>query len=441
MYPAKKTLKKTGETVWYIRQAIRTNSGETKRIYIVDDDKKAWRFSTLELARKFIQSQKAAEDYRKTREELVQKFYFEFQDLESYVGLVEKRQSIKAKNTPKRVTFDLHNYVFVYFLNIKKLNNIQSWSLYFDDFIEWLSTAKTIRKKKGEQLLSAATQNHIINALNVFLMIVWKKQKPSEAPPKCERIEDSNVKRGAADLMPEREFKLFYEELGKMAQESDKKEIILKSRDLIAILYGTGMRLNECLSLAVGDFFNIPINEKNLQRQLQSYGLDSLSHLIFNSQLAENSSKIPNQIVRKSLKGRKYMDEASNRIVPIMDNLTHETLKNVTRETIRENRLAELKEFPRGQYLLFPDLTKAIVSGHLSTAFRRLKQKGLVNRWKCLHCLRHTYSTELVKRTYNQTLVNLILGHKSRAYEAYCHLISSTASDLLANSSAALIMD
>jgi hypothetical protein len=63
--------------------------------------------------------------------------FYNFNSLLDQYLLIQKK---KAPNSWKNNEFYLKHYVLPYFLSIKKLNNIELWSSYFDEYKDWLES-------------------------------------------------------------------------------------------------------------------------------------------------------------------------------------------------------------------------------------------------------------------------------------------------------------
>jgi integrase len=130
--------------------------------------------------------------------------------------------------------------------------------------------------KLGKKL-SIAFVNHCITVLNNFLH--WSFLKNHAAPsPKCPRFPDHlEGSRGIEDVIDPQEFELIKDFIKR------RKDGKIYS-DLYHILYHTGLRLNECLGLSIGDFMKAPIPHKGPLKQLKLHKKQPMAR----SQLTRN---------------------------------------------------------------------------------------------------------------------------------------------------------
>ncbi len=93
-----------------------------------------------------------------------EKDYYNFSALLDQYVTVQKKT---APNSWKNNEFYIKHYVLPFFLTEKKLNNIEQWADYFDEYKEWLEKAKQIR---SDATISYGGKNHAIKGLNTFLL-------------------------------------------------------------------------------------------------------------------------------------------------------------------------------------------------------------------------------------------------------------------------------
>lgn len=135
-----------------------------------------------------IDSDKKAEEFCKTKEAELQAFSLKskreldwkskFYDFEQLLELYAKRQKTEAPNSWETDVYYLEQYVCMFFLTIKKTNNLNSWDLHFEDLRDWLEKDAELVKQKGKNTkLAYATKNACIKSLNRFLSTMVRQQK------------------------------------------------------------------------------------------------------------------------------------------------------------------------------------------------------------------------------------------------------------------------
>ena len=107
----------------------------------------------------------------------------EFYNFTSLLEQYEKSQRKRAPNSFQNNVFYMKHYVLPFFLTQKKLNNIELWPDYFEDFRDWLE--KSAKLMRGKGLISFSSKNHAIKALNTFLSHLYDK-KLIQRMSKCE---------------------------------------------------------------------------------------------------------------------------------------------------------------------------------------------------------------------------------------------------------------
>ena len=153
-----------------------------------------------------------------------------------------------------------------------------------------------------------------------------------------------------------------------------------------------------------------------------------MSYIVLKSQLGEYDQETE-KWKREPLKTKRKISLDNSRTIPIFNGQEEcdDLLKWLHVETMNYHKIKSLGEVRanEGQYLFFKNINRNIVSGNLRKIYDELEPKGY--KWKPIHCLRHTRSTEIISQTHDQTLVKLILGHKSRVFERYVHLEGTLA--------------
>ncbi|MCB0413327.1 MAG: hypothetical protein KDD50_03280, partial [Bdellovibrionales bacterium] len=130
-----------------------------------------------------------------------QKKFYDFQEL---LEIFEKEVQLRAPNSWQGQMYYLKQYGLDFFLNKKQCNNLNNWSLYFEDFREWLLTVKTGKSTKSDGL-AYSSRNNVIGSVNIFLDIMFKKGK-CELQPKCQKFPRHLLnRRDAEDVISDEE--------------------------------------------------------------------------------------------------------------------------------------------------------------------------------------------------------------------------------------------
>lgn len=322
--------------------------------------------------------------------------YYQFSKIsDSYIENCKKTQPNSWKNT----AFYLEQYVLPYFLDVKKSNNLNNWSLHFEDFKNWLEdSAYTIKKKKA--LISYSTKNHCIKTLNTFLDYARRNNLVDPANVyKMTGFSSSKIgSRDASALISEDEFRFIHSKL---------KE----SNPLVATFfecaYWTGMRFNEIYGLSIDDLFIGEVEDGVLKPALEKHEIKYYGYINLESQPA---TKIRERlrdgtIKRKPLKGKPRIHPKNNRVIPI---ISKELFNNLVKLFKAQEEKLKHKAFgsdPKN-YVLFENLTHSEAVVELRQAYGKSKYTQ-----KSYHCCRHTRCTELVGKTRDFVLAQLWLGH------------------------------
>ncbi|MCB0394385.1 MAG: site-specific integrase [Bdellovibrionales bacterium] len=199
--------------------------------------------------------------------------------------------------------------------------------------------------------------------------------------------------------------------------------------DLFWVLLHTGLRLNEALGLHLGSLQSGQPTERNLHQMLKRNGINCHGYIVLEDQpKTRDIRRKDGHVERVPLKGRKKITPKNNRVIPVEDARTFNTLVRLFRsqkELFKERRYGpNIKD-----YLLFNGLTQAIVTSHLRKGFEALKL-----RFKSAHCYRHTFSTHLCGRYNDMFYVKTVLGHGDiKITERYVHLYEAMQRGLVTN--------
>ncbi len=345
-----------------------------------------------EVLRKRLESTyEAAKLETKSQEEWHEKYY-------SYNSLFEtfaKYRKKKAKNSYKDKLSYFRNYVLLYFLEIQKLENLETWKERRYDFVLWLRERD---KMRGEGKLASQTINHIITEFNVFIDLMAQTGK-IEAPFTINLLhKDELNKRGAEAVLSDEESELLLEELAKFD---------VKSSEIFRVLLNTGMRYNELLSLERSSIKKGEIPEKSLTKAL-NYGMANKTmycYIVLSSQIDKSTGK------RKPLKSKKQISIADSRFVPIYDKETF----NILVRALKESKAKE-EETLFHYFYKYSRLNRA-----LKKAYDQIGQYTKKYSYKSSHSARHTYATYLSQIDPSSYLATTILGHNYQTSARYNH--------------------
>lgn len=370
-----------------------------------------------------IDSDSKAEEFCRTKEaelhsislkvkrelEWKRKYY----DFEQLLGIYAKRRKAEAPNSWETDVYYLEQYVFTFFLTIKKTNNLNVWELHFEDLRDWLEKEAELVKQKGKNTkLAYATKNACIKALNRFLATMVRQQKMKGPAPRCQMFAKHQLNRkGIEAYINGIEAQQVFEKL--MELDSDVAEFFW-------VLLHTGLRLNEGLGLAASHVFKGEPNEANIKKMLNRYSIKSAIHLILDSQpkLKDTVREQDGSVPRKPLKHRRKIEPKSNRIIPVCDKRAAKILAARFNAQVTALK-AKTYGDNRGNYLLFDGLDKNRVSNKIRKAYEIL---GIAP--KSAHDCRHTFCTEIVAQTEgHHFLAKYVLGHSDiSTTENYLHL-------------------
>ncbi len=322
--------------------------------------------------------------------------FYEFTKMaDEYIEDCKKTQPNSWKNTE----FYLHHYVFPYFLDIKKSNNPNNWSLFFEDYKKWLEDeARGVRGSKRP--ISYATKNHCIKTLNTLLTYLMRQNL----------VEKSNVykmaafpgnkinRRDASALISEDEFRVVHQML------ADQNPL---AATFFETAFWTGMRFSEIFGLSIDDIFAGELEEGVLKNALDDHEIPYFGYIVLESQPAKKiRDRMPDgSIKRKPLKGKPKIAERHNRIIPIINK---DLFNNLVRLYKIQKAKCDKRIFTANpkDYVLFEELThsEAVVALRETYGMTRFNTKSF-------HCCRHTRCTELVGKTRDFVLAQMWLGH------------------------------
>lgn len=322
--------------------------------------------------------------------------FFDFLELSRKFTLSIKKTQ---PNSWENCSFYFEHYVLQFFLEIKSVNNINNWSIYFEEFKSWLEeSAYTI--KNNPALISYSSKNHCIKALNAFLIFARNNQlvDPSNVY-KISVFPASKLKsRDVEALIDKNEYECIYSILKEMNED-------------VAVMfqcaYWTGMRFSEIFGLSLDDLIQGKIGHNSIGNFLDKHEIDYCGYIVLESQ---PKSKIrlrekDGSILRKPLKGKKVISTKNSRLIPIIrKELFNNLVKYYKIQTEKYNSGVYGKD--RKHYIFFEDVNRTLAMNNLKKAYEKTSYK-----FKSFHCCRHTRCTELVGETGDFSLAQTWLGH------------------------------
>ena len=338
------------------------------------------------------------------------KKYYQFDEL---LGKYLKYQKKQAPNSWRNSRIYLEHYVFHFFLEIKKANNVNTWHILFNEFCDWLEDeAKTTRT---EEQISYSTANHVIRTLNTFLTFLTKYNLMNhENNVTCRAFPETKLSyKGFEDVIQEDEFNKVHFRL-KLINET--------AADFFHVLYHTGMRFNELFSLQISALFSGELDGA-LHDEMELHKIEYFGYVVLDSQ-CESQSRVRAEdgtLKRKPLKGRRNIHPRNNRTIPIMDKTSWNIL---ARRYKGQKKLLDKREFGSDavNYILFNDLKYNEAVRCLRQAYQELHLEA-----KSYHSCRHSFATFLVGRTRSYFLARTVLGHRSDAFDRYNHIYEQIA--------------
>lgn len=324
----------------------------------------------------------------------------EFYNFAKMLDDYTEKQKKTAPNSWENNQFYLKHYVLYYFLQVKRLNNIELWTDNYSGFQTWLEkSAKTIRSGKP---IAVASRNHAIKSLNTFMEQLYNEGIISTYK-KCGTFPEHLLNsRSIDDVIYPEEMELIFKELKNLGY---KEEAIY-----FRYLYFSGMRFNEGLCISLGDLFQGEIDSGFMKKKLDAYNIKYFGYIVSDGQFGGIDKH--GSVIRLPFKGKRKIDEKFNRIIPITDKVLWNSLVDIASEKFEEAGAN------KRDCLLFPTIDDTTATNRLKEAFDKLKL-----HWRPWHCLRHSRATWLIGETGDPMLARLWLGHTSpRTIERYNHI-------------------
>lgn len=193
--------------------------------------------------------------------------YVNTTNLERFEAILLRKS--KGVRWPRDVMFMLHNYVFAYFIQEKKLADPKLWKQFDDQWAIWLKAKRPVQSKsKGKMKLSGKSLKLIVQAANQYLSFLEDKIYIGDQIGKLKPfVKGELTKLGQTD---EGRFKYISSTDWKRViavLSNEAPEVVIPAK----LCYLFGLRSSESLSLRVSDVRN---NYLLVERQL--FKLDSV---------------------------------------------------------------------------------------------------------------------------------------------------------------------
>ncbi len=323
----------------------------------------------------------------------------EFYNFTGIMEMYEKSQKKRAPNSWENSVFYMKHYVLPFFLTNKKLNNMELWPDYYEEFKEWLEKGATLTR--GKRAISYSSKNHAIKSLNTFTTLCFEK-KLVHLSTKCEAFGDHLIaKRSIDDVVFPTEMESLYTTL---KDQGHKVEAVF-----FRYLYFSGMRYSEGLAISLADLYQGSLPENQLlAKKIKIHNIKYFGYIVSDSQVEKG--------IRYPFKGKKEISEKYARTIPIVDKVLWNDLVDLASE--QYDLWNQLKGSSKKDFYLFQGLDDSTASRRLQEAFETCKLK-----YRTWHCLRHSRATWLIGETGDEVLARAWLGHSSaRIFERYNHL-------------------
>ncbi len=297
-------------------------------------------------------------------------------------------------------------YGIEFFLGVKQIENVNNWHLFYREYKDWLEDVA--KSRKGKQI-SYSYMNKALITLNHFITFMLEYNLIDiDSAKKISLFPSHRIgHKGLDSVIPEAEYNII---LGKL------RDINHAGADLFMLLYATGMRINEALSLPFTSIYTGRTSGM-LEAELTEKKLQYVGYLILESQ-AELASIRNNvgHVDRVALKGRKVIDPKNSRIIPIFTKSIWNMLV-VRYQTQQAQLTKEIYGTDPNDYLLFDGMTVSVFEKLMIKAYT-----GTGYKPKSPHDCRHSFCTLFVGQTRSPLLARTILGHKSAEFERYLHI-------------------
>lgn len=358
-------------------------------------------------------------DYKTIENKNFEKWTEKYYNFKSLIEIFEDYSKKEAPRSYSSKNSYFKYYVLEYFLQIKGLENLESWKDQFEDFKKWLSktTQKRVKSNKSKTL-SPNSQNHCIQQLNSFLQLMFESGKCTKQPL-CRKIKDAQKKseKNISYIITDDEAEDIYKFLFKINKYKAYA---------FWFLLKTGMRVSEArgigpANIAVGKIPHLQLNKLLADNDMSDYS----GYIFFNSQVDKKSTlrSKNHKIVFIPLKSRSDISVKNTRYVPINDNRLLEIIIEMTEKVQLENEVGKWGSDIKQYTFFYEYLSSAIMNSDLKMFYDKNK-KSKDNKYKAKTChdCRHTYAVYTGRKDITGTLQKIILGHCSSAAQRYYHM-------------------
>ncbi len=275
---------------------------------------------------------------------------------------IEKGRSIKTVENYNR-------YLEVFLKQANVTNPEEITDNVVREFRLWLNRQVTGNNKKSGKTMDRRTQNYYLIALRAFLKYL-ARQEVKSLP--AERIELAKTIERTLDLITEEELKRFLE------SPKGSKEDELRDKAIFELLFSTGLRVSELVSLDR----DINLNSDELSIR----GKGGKVRVVF---LSEDSKKA----VRDYLKSRKDLDDA------LFIQLSRNSKKKVSKTELRMSKRS------------------------IERIVKKYAIKAGISKKMTPHVIRHCFATNLLSNGADIRSVQTLLGHANiNTTQIYTHI-------------------
>ncbi len=275
---------------------------------------------------------------------------------------IEKGRSIKTVENYNR-------YLSVFLRQTKAENPEDITDNLVREFRLWLNRQVTGNNKKSGKTMDRRTQNYYLIALRAFLKYL-ARQEVKSLP--AERIELAKTTERTLDLITEQELKRFLE------SPKGSKESELRDKAIFELLFSTGLRVSELVSLDR----DINLNSDELSIR----GKGGKVRVVF---LSEDSKTA----VRDYLKSRKDLDDA------LFIQLSRNSKKKASKTELRMSKRS------------------------IERIVKKYAIKAGISKKVTPHIIRHCFATNLLSNGADIRSVQTLLGHANiNTTQIYTHI-------------------
>ena len=408
---------KNGTTTFSVRY-IDEQTGKNIRLPL----NKYPKFESLDEAKDWCKSQQAIYASRKAAHEAKLSWKTKFYDFNGLSDLFKKYQKKKAPNSWESTIGYLENWVFPFYLQLKKSGNVNDWYLSFAEFRDWISSEDRTPRKGKSQGLARHTQNHVIKALNCFLTCLGEYGKIDEASVrKCKALpHDPEADITLSDIIMPDERELIYRTILSNTENKAAKA----AAEFFYVMWHTGMRFSELFGLTIaGQSEHVATLHKGtlkndlLDAKWKRAEIAYTAWLYLDSQPANDTCKRDGKTLkRKPLKWCPSISPKYARSIPIESELVYKIMANRYLDAVQRFD-AHLFTGLKSDYRYFEDLTWGQATSSIRDAYIALGMEP-----KSFHKCRHSFATFFKSRVGSEVTMQVTGHRKLETLAKYDHI-------------------